>query len=46
MIPVIEVADAMRGDRPAMERAAQEIARACTTNGFFYITGHGVPQRD
>ncbi len=44
MIPVIELADAVRGDHRAMQRAAHEIAQACLTNGFFYIAGHGVPQ--
>ncbi|HYZ64115.1 MAG TPA: 2-oxoglutarate and iron-dependent oxygenase domain-containing protein, partial [Acetobacteraceae bacterium] len=44
MIPVIDMHGAMQGDRRAMEQAAREIERACVTNGFFYISGHGVPQ--
>ena len=43
MIPVIDFADAIQGDRRAMEAAAGQIAQACTTSGFFYIKGHGVP---
>jgi len=45
MIPVIDMADAFRGDRAAMGRAAREIEAACTTSGFFYISGHGVPDQ-
>ena len=44
MIPVIDVADAFKGDGSAVDRVASEIERACTTSGFFYVSGHGVPQ--
>ena len=42
MIPVIDMTHAMQGDGPAMQAAAAAIRAACTTNGFFYMSGHGV----
>src|SRR2546422_6425454 len=43
-IPLIDVGPASRGERGAVEAAAQEIRRACERVGFFYLAGHGVPQ--
>ena len=42
-LPIINVSDALRGDPAAMQATAEAIRRACTATGFFYITGHGVP---
>jgi isopenicillin N synthase-like dioxygenase len=42
-IPVIDMRGAMQGEPAAMARAADAIRAACTTSGFFYISGHGVP---
>jgi isopenicillin N synthase-like dioxygenase len=42
-IPVIDLADALAGDRAARLRTAREIDRICREIGFFTITGHGVP---
>lgn len=43
-IPVIDFAPFLQGD-PADRRAvAAEMAMACETIGFFYLTGHGVPE--
>ncbi|WP_327351096.1 isopenicillin N synthase family dioxygenase [Streptomyces sp. NBC_01304] len=41
-LPVIDVS-ALAGGGEAGERAAAAIGRACRDNGFFYVTGHGVP---
>ncbi len=43
-IPVIDIAPLRHGDLRARQSVAAEIARACETVGFFYITGHGVAQ--
>ena len=42
-IPIIDVSDLV-SDPAAAPRVADEILAACTTTGFFYLTGHGVPQ--
>ncbi|KIM69928.1 hypothetical protein SCLCIDRAFT_18948 [Scleroderma citrinum Foug A] len=41
-IPVIDIRDASSSERRAA--LAHEIRNACTNVGFFYITGHGIPQ--
>ncbi|MET0136105.1 MAG: 2-oxoglutarate and iron-dependent oxygenase domain-containing protein [Kibdelosporangium sp.] len=41
-IPVIDIAPLLAGSQERFEVAAQ-IGAACETNGFFAITGHGVP---
>lgn len=41
-IPVIDVADLV-ADAAAAPRVAEEIRAACTSTGFFYLSGHGVP---
>jgi isopenicillin N synthase-like dioxygenase len=43
MIPVIDIAGLRRRDVAATAAAAAAIREACTTRGFFYVTGHGVP---
>lgn len=44
MIPVIDVARAFAGEDAAQAETASAIAAACRESGFFYVTGHGVPQ--
>jgi isopenicillin N synthase-like dioxygenase len=45
-LPVIDVAP-LTGDFTAAERGlvAERIQAACRQSGFFYVTGHGVPDR-
>lgn len=43
MIPIVDFTGVAEGDAAALERAAAAIRDAFTTVGFFYITGHGVP---
>jgi len=42
-IPVIDFAPFLAGDAAARQAVADEIAAACETIGFFYLTGHQVP---
>ncbi|MGH9275124.1 MAG: isopenicillin N synthase family dioxygenase, partial [Acidimicrobiales bacterium] len=42
-LPVIDVAPLVRGDADCTHVAA-EIDAACRAFGFFYVTGHGVPE--
>jgi isopenicillin N synthase-like dioxygenase len=43
-IPLIDFGPFREGDRAARRRVADQIARACETIGFFYLSGHGVPE--
>lgn len=44
-IPIIDIADFRASDdRAVAEALAGRIHAACTGTGFFYLTGHGVPQ--
>lgn len=43
-IPVIDLAPLFGTDPAGLERVAGEIGKACRGIGFFYVTGHGVPQ--
>jgi isopenicillin N synthase-like dioxygenase len=43
-IPLIDFAPFLHGDAADRRRVATEIAEACHAIGFFYLTGHGVPQ--
>jgi len=43
-IPLIDFTPFREGDRAARQRIADQIARACETIGFFYLSGHGVPE--
>ena len=44
-LPIIDLSEARSGDAAAKRRAADEILAACRSAGFFYLVGHGVPQR-
>ena len=41
-IPVIDLSPSFSSSLPARQAVAEEIHKACTTVGFFYITGHGL----
>lgn len=41
-LPIIDMAALFTGDSAGRARVAGEIAAACETHGFFYLTGHGV----
>lgn len=42
-IPIIDLTPSFSGSLSARQAVAREIHSACTTTGFFYITGHGIP---
>ena len=42
-IPLIDLAGSF-DDADARTRVAWDIHKACRETGFFYVTGHGVPQ--
>ena len=45
-IPLIDIGEMVHDQTPAArERVAAEIYNACTSVGFFYLSGHGVDQR-
>ncbi len=43
-IPVIGFGPFLQGDEAGKKRVAREIAEACEQVGFFYLSGHGIPQ--
>ncbi len=43
-IPMIDFAPFLSGSAEDQARVADQIVRACETIGFFYLTGHGVPE--
>jgi isopenicillin N synthase-like dioxygenase len=43
-IPLIDFTPFREGDRADRQRVADQIARACETIGFFYLSGHDVPE--
>ena len=43
-LPVIDIAATAGGDEAACSVAAREIHKACRDTGFFYVSGHGVPE--
>lgn len=44
MIPVIDAGALGSGEGPARRALCAAIGDACGTTGFFYLTGHGVPE--
>ncbi|EUC41792.1 hypothetical protein COCMIDRAFT_105249 [Bipolaris oryzae ATCC 44560] len=46
ILPKIDISPFLNPSSPASSRrqTAQAINAACTTYGFFYLTGHGIPQ--
>ncbi|WP_264605087.1 isopenicillin N synthase family dioxygenase [Sphingobium sp. B11D3D] len=42
-VPLIDFSPFLNGDANARREVARQIAEACATMGFFYLTGHGVP---
>jgi len=44
-IPTIDIADYLAGKPGAREKVAAELRHVTETIGFFYLAGHGVPQR-
>lgn len=43
-LPVIDISGLFSGGDEAKAKVASELGTAARTSGFFYITGHGVPQ--
>ena len=43
-IPVLDLGPLLRHDAGAEQVLAAALRRACQEVGFFYVTGHGVPQ--
>ena len=43
MLPVIDFAAVRAHDAAGTRAAAMAIRAACLTDGFFYLTNHGVP---
>lgn len=43
-LPIIDIASLRSGSAQEAQRVGDEIRHACTEVGFFYITGHGVPE--
>jgi isopenicillin N synthase-like dioxygenase len=43
-IPIIDLSPSFSSSLEARQLVARQINEACTTVGFFYITGHGIPK--
>ncbi|TVQ34104.1 MAG: isopenicillin N synthase family oxygenase [Geminicoccaceae bacterium] len=43
-LPVIDISALSRPGTAEFAGTARKIGKACEDNGFFYVTGHGVPQ--
>jgi isopenicillin N synthase-like dioxygenase len=42
--PIVDIRALNAGDGPGKQRVARDLRAACVGSGFFYATGHGVPQ--
>lgn len=42
-VPIIDISPSFFNDETKRQHVANQIQKACTTSGFFYITNHGVP---
>lgn len=42
-LPVVDVAPLWDGGAEGLAAVSAEIGRACRTTGFFYVSGHGIP---
>lgn len=46
-LPLIDLSPFVRGDEPAArQRVGRQIRDACANIGFFYLTGHGIPNEE
>ena len=43
-LPVVDLSGLFTGDAADKAKVAAELGNAARTSGFFYITGHGIPQ--
>ncbi len=44
-VPIIDISPSFSNAQAERQRIADQIRKACTTSGFFYVTNHGVPLR-
>lgn len=44
-LPIIDISALRDGNFAARQAVAQQIRLACLDNGFFYISGHGIPEK-
>ena len=44
-IPVIDIGPLAHNDKGALQRIADEMREASEPAGFFYVTGHGIPDQ-
>ena len=43
-IPVVDISAVFGDDRSQIMATAEEVKKACSTIGFMYVSGHGIPQ--
>ena len=43
-IPIIDLSTSFSASLPDRQAIGSQIRKACTTSGFFYITGHGISE--
>jgi isopenicillin N synthase-like dioxygenase len=43
VLDIIDVSGLASGEKQAVSRIAAQLGRACRDTGFFYVTGHGIP---
>lgn len=43
VIPVVDISPTLSSSLADRQAVAAQIRTACTTSGFFYVTGHGIP---